>query len=338
MAIADELAREKQSSAQESHEFQELLSLLPKEKGWRTPDLFLFQGFWCQPNEIKAIISIQKHYKADEGDIILATIPKSGTTWLKALCYAIVNRSSFRGQKNNPLLSSNPHQLVPFLEYKLFANDQMPNISSLPRPRILATHMPLSALMRGCVGDPPCKIVYVCRNPLDNFVSVWHYICRIRPESIGPLPLEDAFDMYCRGAVGFGPYWEHMLGYWRKSLERPDEVLFVRYEEMKEDIVSTVKRLAGFLGCPFSREEEENGEIGEIVDLCSFERMKELEVNRMGKGAIADFENKHLFRKAEVGDWVNHLTPCMVEKLTNLMEQKLAGSGLAFSFSGRGSC
>ena len=59
-----------------------------------------------------------------------------------------------------------------------------------------------------------------------------------------------------------------MLEYWNESLERPQKVLFLKYENMKEDIISHVKRLAEFLGFPFSLEERE-GVVKEISRLYS---------------------------------------------------------------------
>ncbi|KAM3378442.1 cytosolic sulfotransferase 15 [Capsicum galapagoense] len=314
----------------------EFLSSLPKEKGWRTPSLFLFQGFWCQPKEIRSIISTQKHFIAQDSDLILATIPKSGTTWLKALMFAIVNRNKFSVQHNNnhiqhPLLTHNPHELVPFLEYKLYADsNSLPDLTMLPSPRLVATHVPFGALPDSSKTSR-CKIVYICRNPFDTFVSIWHYLEKIRPESLGPLPLEEAFDLYCRGIIGFGPYWDHMLGYWKESIEKPNKVLFLKYEDMKVDACNQLKKLGEFLGFPFTEEEEKGGIIEDISSLCSFKNMKELEVNKKGKGAISDYENKDLFRKGETGDWVNYLTPSMFERLSNVMEEKLGGSGLTFT-------
>ncbi|MCD7465535.1 hypothetical protein HAX54_001480 [Datura stramonium] len=314
-----------------SEEDDEFLSSLPKEKGWRTPHLFLFQGFWCQPKEIRAIISTQNHFKAQDSDVVLATIPKSGTTWLKALTFAIVNRNKFSVQPDNhhhPLLTHNPHELVPFLEYKLYADcNRLPDLSLLPSPRLVATHVPFGALPSS-TKTSKCKIVYICRNPFDTFVSIWHYLNKVRPESLGPLPIEEAFDMYCRGVIGYGPYWDHMLGYWRESLETPNKVLFLKYEDMKVAERNQLKKLGEFLGFPFTEEEEKEGRIQDISSLCSFQNMKDLEVNKKGKGAISGFENKDLFRKAEIGDWMNYFTPSMFERLSNVMEEKLEGSGL----------
>ncbi|XP_057976311.1 cytosolic sulfotransferase 15-like [Malania oleifera] len=320
-----------------SPELKQLLPSLPIEKGWRTSHLYLFQGFWSHPKVIQAVLSAQRHFPALDTDILLATIPKSGTTWLKALTFAIVNRTRFKPSKknhNHPLLNFNPHDLVPFLEYKLYTDrHRIPDLSAdcnslHSSPRLFATHVPFTSLPIS-VRKSGCRVVYLCRNLLDTFVSIWHFLIGVRPEGLGPFSLKEAFDMYCKGVVGFGPYWVHMLGYWKESIEKPHKVLFLKYEDMKEDSSFQLKRLAEFLGFPFSVEEERDGVIEEISRLCGFENLKELEVNKSGK-SIENFENKSLFRKGEVGDWVNYLSPSMVEQLSSVMEEKLSGTGLSF--------
>jgi hypothetical protein len=312
-----------------TNECKELLLSLPREKGWRTACLYKYKGFWCQPKEIQAIISFQKHFQPRDTDVILASIPKSGTTWLKALSFAILNRKKFAISSNDhPLLVSNPHDLAPFFEYKLYADKQVPDLSKLPDPRLFATHIPFASL-QDSIKKSNCRIIYICRNPFDTFISSWTFSNKLRSETVPPLLLEETFKMFCEGVVGFGPFWDHMLGYWKESLERQDKVLFLKYEDMKADVTFYLKKIANFLGCPFSMEEEKEGVVEKIASLCRFEKMKNLEVNKSGR-SIKNFENKHLFRKAEVGDWVNYLSPSMVKQLSQLTEEKLGGSGIEF--------
>ena len=96
----------------------ELLQNLPSEIGMGGNLLYLYQGFWCPQVSIKGMMLFQQHFKAQETDLILASIPKSGTTWLKALTYTIVNRSRYSLEKS-PLLTSGPHGVVPFLEFDI---------------------------------------------------------------------------------------------------------------------------------------------------------------------------------------------------------------------------
>ena len=105
---------------------------------------------------------------------------------------------------------------------------------------------------------------------------------KINPHSLHQLTMEEALENFCKGIVGFGPIWDNMLGYWKESIATPNKVLFLKYEELKEDANFYLKRVAEFLDCPFTEEEESNGVIENIIKLCSFEMMKNVEVNKSG--------------------------------------------------------
>jgi estrone sulfotransferase len=65
--------------------------------------------------------------------------------------------------------------------------------------------------------------------------------------------------MFCEGFSPNGPFWEHCLEYGRESVINPDKILFVKYEDLTSEPTKCVKRLAMFLGVPFSIKEEEDG-------------------------------------------------------------------------------
>ncbi|XP_014503187.1 cytosolic sulfotransferase 15-like [Vigna radiata var. radiata] len=303
---------------------------LRRESGLASSYLYLFQEFWCPGIAIEGVKGFQKYFQAKDNDVVVASFPKTGTTWLIALTFAIVNRQYF-STENHPLLTSNPHTLVPCLEFKIFCDDihdPVLHLSNMLEPRLFSTHTPFTALPKS-ITESNAKIVYICRNPFDTFISAWTYFNKIRSMSLPALELEEAFEMYCNGIVSFGPWWSHMLGYWKESMARPNKVLFLKYEDLKENVNFYVKNIAEFLGCPFTAEEERVGEIESIIKLCSFEKMKELEVNISGK--LDKFiDNKFFFRKGEIGDWVNYFSPSMVNKLSKIIEEKLCGSGLSF--------
>ncbi|KAF7836227.1 cytosolic sulfotransferase 15-like [Senna tora] len=310
-------------------EEEELLQSLPKEKGWVSQYMYLYQQFWCPSPLIQPTITFQKYFQAKHNDIVIASLPKAGTTWLKALAFAVVKRShSIPTSQNDPhpLLNSNPHTLVPFFELDIYANktnNVIPNyLSTLPEPRMFGTHIPFPSLSHS-IHNSDCKIIYICRNPLDTFISHWHFSNNIlSSQSLPTLTLEEAFEGYCEGMHPFGPFWSHILSYWNASRDKPSKVLFLKYEEVKANTNSELKRMAQFLDYPFTPEEESGGVIDTIIELCSFKKMKELEINKSGKFANK-IENKHFFRKGENGDWVNYFSPSMIEKLSKVIEEKL---------------
>ncbi|XP_054813406.1 cytosolic sulfotransferase 15-like [Prosopis cineraria] len=151
----------------------------------------------------------------------------------------------------------------------------------------------------------------------------------VKASSLPKLSWEEAFDRYSKGINEFGLLWTNILGYWWENKLSPNKILCLRYEDLKGDIKFYLKTVAVFLDCPFNAEEERDGVIENIIELCSFQKMKDLEVNKTGKRTPL-VENKDFFRKGEVGDWVNHFSSWMTEKLSKVMEQKLDGSGLSF--------
>ncbi|KAH0991276.1 hypothetical protein GBA52_002759 [Prunus armeniaca] len=48
--------------------------------------------------------------------------PKSGITWLKAVLFALVKRVHYPDPQQHPLLTNNPHVLVPFLELNVLTS------------------------------------------------------------------------------------------------------------------------------------------------------------------------------------------------------------------------
>ncbi|KAK3407375.1 cytosolic sulfotransferase 5 [Eucalyptus grandis] len=310
---------------------KDLLISLPLEEDWLVPTLCLYQGFWFPSHLLKGVLAFQNHFQAQPSDILLVTSPKSGTTWLKAVLFSLLNRAKYSdldSQQPHPLLTQNPHDLVPFLDVKLYLEQENPDLAAFASPRLFATHLPFSSLPRS-VRDSTCKLVYLCRNPKDVLVSLWHFTNKVKAKEKGQIPLPECLDKFSRGLSLYGPYWEHVLDYHKASSEMPGKVLFLMYEEMTEDPHVQLRRLADFLGCPFSEEELKDGTVEGILRMCSFDNLSALEVNKSEKGSLG-VENKWFFRRGEVGDWGNYMSADMGKRIDSVMEEKFHGSGLKF--------
>ncbi|KAK8567487.1 hypothetical protein V6N13_105453 [Hibiscus sabdariffa] len=284
-----------------TEECKKLILSLPTEKGWVANHLHQYQGFWHTTRHLQALLTCQRHFQAEDSDILLVTTPKSGTTWLKAMVFALMNRDQYpNNNDHHPLLSENPHVLVPFLELRLYIDGQVGDFTTFRSPRLFGTHLPFVSLPE-TVKNSPCYLVYLCRNPKDTFVSLWHFTNKLRKKGMGmgTNSLEWSFDKFTRGVSLYGPFWDHVLEYWKESLENPERVLFLKYEDMKEQPKVQVSKLAKFFGRPFSLQEETNGVVDGILKLCSFENLSNLEVNKTGKLDTGEDFNT-FFRQGEV--------------------------------------
>ncbi|MBA0801490.1 hypothetical protein Gohar_011854 [Gossypium harknessii] len=295
-------------SPESPQKYVEEISQLPKEKGWRgLQGLFLYKNFWFYPAFLKGALHARDHFQAQPTDIFLCSSMKTGTAWLKALSFTIATRGH---RPSDDGLPSNGGSEIP----------------------LFASHLPYTCLPKSVI-DSDCKIVYIRRDPKDTFVSMWFFLRKFVAgknstdvESFASI--DEGFELFCKGLSSHGPYWEHILGYWEASIRRPEKILFLKYEDLLEDTQLWVKKLAEFFGCPFSAGEEREG----VVKECSFESLRDLEVNKSGKhekrGRV--IENSAYFRKGVVGDWRNHLSDEMGKKIDVIMEEKLMGPGFTF--------
>ncbi|CAO2820826.1 unnamed protein product [Amaranthus hypochondriacus] len=142
--------------------------------------------------------------------------------------------------------------------------------------------------------------------------------------------MEDYVRKFCNGISPFGPYQDHLYGFWKASQENPKKVLFLEYEGLKKEPKDHLRKIAEFVSCPFSSEEEKENVVDEIIELCSIKSMKEMEINKNRK-FYPRVENKDLFRKGDVGDWTNYLTPSMVNQIQCIMEN-LNNKGFSFMY------
>ncbi|CAL1384845.1 unnamed protein product [Linum trigynum] len=262
---------------------------LPTESFWGSRDeICQIEGFWYPAQHMESIAAFRSEFEPRKDDILLTSFIKTGTTWLKALCYNILDE-----EENDVLAKKNPHDVVPTLE---------------------------AITCRGC------KLVYVARNPKDTLVSMWHYLNKTsKADPASPFPLERAVEAFCGGVMPWGPFYEHVVGYWEESKERPDEVLFIKYEDLCRKPEEQVRKLASFLGRRTSVDVEK------VLWRSSLNRLKELEVNKNDVCAVAPhIPNSIFFRTGTVGDWKNCLTPDMVQRIDSLARVKLQGTGLCF--------
>ncbi|XP_042982711.1 cytosolic sulfotransferase 13-like [Carya illinoinensis] len=175
-----------------------------------------YHGFWIPTWSLEGVMASQKQFQAHDTDILLVTAPKVGTTWSKAILFALVNWMHHPNLQEHPLLTNLPHALVPILEGDMYNEKKVKDLNHAS-PRLLSTHMPYT-LLPTSVKNSTCKIMYVYRNPKDTFVSLWHFVNRVHSTTVS---FEETFDKFCRGMSPFGPYWNHVLSCWKESIEKP---------------------------------------------------------------------------------------------------------------------
>uniref|UniRef100_A0A8C4GPH1 Sulfotransferase n=1 Tax=Dicentrarchus labrax TaxID=13489 RepID=A0A8C4GPH1_DICLA len=239
-----------------------------------------------------------QNFKARPDDILIATYPKAGTTWV---CY-ILDLLYF-GQTCPERQASVPlHERVPFLEITIpsqpAGTDLADHLSTTPR--LIKTHLPflLTPLnMMQIIID--CflfvQIIYVARNAKDNAVSYFHFNCMNygQPE---PGDWSTFLQNFMEGKMVFGSWYDHVNGWWQKK-QTYSKLHYMFYEDLIEKITAIVVYECAKRACP----------------------LKVLMFLVKGELNISVF-----------GDWKNHFTVAQKEEFDEDYRRKMKNPSLRF--------
>ena len=132
----------------------------------------------------------------------------------------------------------------------------------------------------------------------DACVSYYHHNLLFKSKKLNSTFPVFARDLYMKNNLPHGGYFEMLESGWRRR-EEPN-LLFVWYEEMKEDLTYWVQKMTDHIG--YSLEEEKVTELCEAVTFSNYRKISSMNAKKdkfnQGKGEFT--------RKGVAGDWVNY--------------------------------
>lgn len=248
------------------------------------------------------------------GDLCFTSFPKSGSTWLSYVLLLLVRNGEV---PTDETLRSSLHWVASSFTYPRSREE----LNSLPSPRIFKSHMPYEMAVGGEPANTPCKQIYIARNPKDVCVSYYHFESDKSWAGDYHGPWEHWLEMFLAGKVQRGDWADHVLSWWEHN--DSDNICFVKYEDLRHDFDTTVKRLADFLEYDLPPSLMDT-----IRQKTSFQVMKQDEFSNMHEIQ----ELSKFFRKGQVGSWKDLFTEEQNERFDAHFNQRLAGTGLEFSF------
>ncbi len=271
---------------------------------------------------------------ARRSQLLIIAHPKSGNTWLKVMLtrlYAIRNEIP----------------LEDFARYSELA-DRNPDI-----PRFAATNGWYS--YEGAVGrllapeapDSDIKhkpVVLLARNPIDIAVS-WYFQFTKRQsahkqELINHFidhPIDrhkiEMWDFVRHSDIGL-PFLIEFLNTWETHLAGLEKTLLTRYEDLRTDPGTVLKKVTQLMGDSFG-----DDEIKSAVDFGSFDNLRKLESEgffRQGGLKLRNPKDPESFkvRRAKIGGYRDYFTPEQVTELEALMQDGLSPT---FGYTSSGS-
>lgn len=265
-----------------------------------------FPGLYPEPEKK---FQEKKDMECRETDVFLCSFPKAGTHWTHEILSMLISNST-------------QYNTFGTVENMLEAIADANAVNSRSSPRFFVTHLPYKYLPTQ-VRNGKGKIVYVQRNPKDLHVSLYNHQ-KGKGIMKDNTTWAEFFEMFVMGEMKLYGGWFQYSKDWEKELDK-NNILTLYFEDMKQDIVGNVLKMAEFLEVPCSKEFAE-----EIADKCSFDKLKN---NKIDETATLDKEGKsRLFRKGEVGDWKNWFTVSQNERFDALYSDEMKESNLRFTY------
>ena len=233
---------------------------------------------------------VWQRFRHRPGDIVIATWPKCGTTWMQRIVSLLVFRTT------EPM---NLDDVAPWLDWRVGPQDDLfAKLDAQSHRRFLKTHLPADGLpLRDDV-----HYIHVGRDGRDACLS-WHNHMAKLPaerhalyarigaadETLGgtPPPLDDPADTFHRwlteGVVAghedgspVTSFFHHARSWW-EIRDRPN-VRLIHFSDLKRDLPGEMAGLAAFLGIDVGADE-----IDRLAEAAGFDAMK-----RDGGALLAD--------------------------------------------------
>ncbi|KAF1405176.1 Sulfotransferase family cytosolic 2B member 1, partial [Spheniscus humboldti] len=245
-------------------------------------------------------------------DVVIATYPKSGTTWMQEILTLLFSRGDVLPAKTIP-----NWERAPWLE-QIYFRDALQDTAA---HRLITTHLP-ARVLAPALQQSKAKVIYVARNPKDVAVSFYHFhrLAKFLPD---PGSFDTFLTRFLEGTVHYGSWFDHVKG-WLGQRQLLD-IFYVTYEELHQDLRGTAQRLSAFLGCPLGPET-----LGALEQHCSFVAMRD---NAMANyslipSEIMDHSQGCFMRKGVVGDWRDHFSPLQNALFNRLYQEEMGDSEL----------
>ena len=256
--------------------------------------------------------------RLERADVAVVSFGKSGRTWLR-------------------VMMSRYYQLVFGIPERVLLGFENYHRRHAKIPRIFFTH---DNYIKDYTGTFDSKapfygkrVVLLVRNPKDIAVSQyfqWQHrmrpakklLNRYPPHGSEVAPFEFVMDEHV-GLPGIIDY----LNLWAREAERIEDLLIVRYEDMREDPGAVLERVMQFV----DGEKPETSAVSAAVEYASVENMRKLEEksvfwlsgSRMKPGKKGD-PNSYKVRRAKVGGYKDYFSDDEAAQIDALVSETLS--------------
>ena len=183
-------------------------------------------------------IAVGRSFKTQPRDVFVVTYPKCGTTWVTQIVHQL--------RTGGDMSFGEITQVAP---WDILAHDCGQSLDAAHPNcdfRLFKSHEAAHRIAA------PAKYIYVARDPRDALVSFYYFLPSYFMLPKNELSMEDFCEFIFAGRSHSGYIWEHLLGWWRRRHDA--DVLWLFFEDLKDDLPRQVRRVAAFVFDATARE------------------------------------------------------------------------------------
>ncbi|CAB3359858.1 Hypothetical predicted protein [Cloeon dipterum] len=272
-------------------------------------------------------------------DVWLVAYPRTGSSWTQEMIWCIGNDLNF--QRASKLI----YLRAPVFEFTSMFSKDSSGITSLigetidlvermPSPRFIKSYLPRELLPRQLEVVKP-KIIYVYRDPKEVAPSYYDF-CRLVHDLDGPF--EDFCELFLNSKVPMGPFWKHVLGFW-KMRDEPN-VLFLRYEDIAKDRGRAIDIVTQFMEKTISPEgrealldhiSEEKVKTNHTLSIRPMLELRKSMLPRSRSNSNGSSSGSESSFNLKPGNFEARLTEDMAKRFDMWAEENLSGTGLSLN-------
>ena len=258
-------------------------------------------------------------FQARPTDVFVNTAPKAGTTWMTQ----ILHQLRTGGDESFESI----YDVVPWIEFPgrpvRPTEGRLAQYESTASPRLFKAHLPYARTP----GVGVAKFIVVGRDPRDRCVSAYHHTCDMTDDFLAWLGAErpESFDVYFDEWAARPRYNEHVRSWWEHKDD--ENVLWLRFADMKDDLEASVRSIVRFLGWDVSEQA-----IQRTLELASFDWMAAHrdKFTRFSAKSPVRWLPHGFVRTGEVGSYKAALSPAQERRILDDSANTLTPECLAF--------
>eukprot|EP00930_Biecheleria_cincta_P054998 TRINITY_DN41371_c0_g1_i1.p1 TRINITY_DN41371_c0_g1~~TRINITY_DN41371_c0_g1_i1.p1 ORF type:complete len:336 (+),score=53.78 TRINITY_DN41371_c0_g1_i1:52-1008(+) len=176
-------------------------------------------------------------FKPRPSDVFVTTYPKCGTTWVTQICHLLRSGGNMDFE-----------EITEVCPWDILALDCKQDLDAdqVGNPRVFKSHERAGDIAKGG------KYIHVCRKPEDAFISFYRFLPAWAGIPPGAISVEEFATAIFGGVSHSGGIWDFFAEWWERRND-PD-VLWVCYEDLRDDLKGQVERIAKFMEVPLNAE------------------------------------------------------------------------------------